>query len=122
MNPIKQCTLHARASPPPPPSLFLDATHSFFTPHGEIDSWLLVIEFRRRFCFRFVSSKISFMLGRDLSKRGFQKESWNYLSSAAAPWNRQVWYGLVWDGMGWDGMGWDVTGWEGMVRYGMGIL
>ncbi|CAM9934621.1 unnamed protein product, partial [Ectocarpus sp. 8 AP-2014] len=35
-------------------------------------------------------SEISFMLGRELSKRGFQKESWHYLTSAAAPWNRQI--------------------------------
>ncbi|CAM9911034.1 unnamed protein product, partial [Ectocarpus sp. 13 AM-2016] len=37
-------------------------------------------------------SEISFMLGRELSKRGFQKESWHYLTSAAAPWNRQQIY------------------------------
>ncbi|CAM9653671.1 unnamed protein product, partial [Laminaria digitata] len=42
-----------------------------------------------------MDSEISFMLGRDLSKRGFQRESWNYLTSAAAPWNRQACCGMI---------------------------
>lgn len=35
-------------------------------------------------------SQMSFMLGRDLAKRGFETEALDYLSSAAAPWNRQA--------------------------------
>ena len=37
-----------------------------------------------------LSHKISFMLGRELSKRGFQRESSYFLTTAAAPWNKQV--------------------------------
>lgn len=44
------------------------------------------------FCFRvlFFLLQISFMLGRDLAKRGFEEDAWDYLTRAAAPWNRQV--------------------------------
>ncbi|CAM9856117.1 unnamed protein product, partial [Sphacelaria rigidula] len=37
-----------------------------------------------------MDSETCFMLGRDLAKRGFEVEGWHYLSSAAAPWNRQI--------------------------------
>ncbi|CAM9752228.1 unnamed protein product, partial [Hapterophycus canaliculatus] len=37
-----------------------------------------------------LDSEMSFMLGRELSKRGFEREALDHLTSAAAPWNRQI--------------------------------
>lgn len=37
-----------------------------------------------------VHGKVSFLLGRDLAKRGFEQEGLDYLTAVAAPWGRQV--------------------------------
>ncbi|CAM9525505.1 unnamed protein product [Scytosiphon promiscuus] len=37
-----------------------------------------------------LDSEMSFLLGRELSKRGFEREALDHLTSAAAPWNRQI--------------------------------